>query len=307
MAAEGMVAGKVVIVTGAGGGIGRDISLMMAAEGAKVVVNDLGTSVSGEGEDTSAAEKVAEEIRAAGGEAVANTNSVSEWEAAEGIVETAISSFGRVDCVVNNAGILRDRMFHKMPPEDFQAVIGVHLMGAFNVSRAAAPYFREQESGSLIHMTSSTGLIGNPGQSNYGAAKLGIVGLSKGIALDMARFNVRSNCISPSAWSRMVNNIPTDTPERRKMVENAQKFLTPSKNAPMAVFLASDAAKDVSGQIFATRGNELILYGQTRPVRSVHRSEGWTPQSIVDHAMPALKSSFTPLDVISDVLGWEPI
>ncbi len=304
---EGMVEGKVVVVTGGGRGIGRAISLMMASEGAKVVVNDIGASVAGEGTDGDPADEVVKEIKAAGGDAVASLHSVASASGGEAIVATAVDTFGRVDCVVNNAGILRDKYFHKMSAEDFEAVINVHLMGSFYVSSAAAKYFREQNSGSYIHITSNTGLIGNPGQANYGAAKLGIVGLSKGIAIDMARYNVRSNCISPSAWSRMVANIPLDTPERRRIAEMSEKFLSPEKNAPMAVFLASDAAKDITGQIFGTRGNELILFGHTRPVRSVHRSEGWTPQSIIDHGIKALQPSFVPLDVIMDVMGWEPV
>ena len=303
---SGMVEGKVVVVTGAGGGIGRDIALMMAAQGAKVVVNDIGASVSGEGNDAGPAQRVVDEIKAAGGQAVANTDSVSEPAAAQRIVETAVDTFGRIDVVVNNAGILRDRFFHKMSEPEWDAVIKVHLYGAYYVSRAAANHFKEQGSGAFVHMTSTSGLIGNFGQANYSAAKLGIAALSKSIALDMQRFNVRSNCIAPFAWSRMIGSIPTETDEEKARVERI-KQMTPAKIAPVAVYLGSDAAKEVNGQIFAVRNNEIFLISQPRPVRSVHRSEGWTPETVAEHAMPALKSSFFELERSGDVFTWDPI
>ncbi|MBI5276505.1 MAG: SDR family NAD(P)-dependent oxidoreductase [Burkholderiales bacterium] len=301
-----MLAGKAVIVTGAGGGIGRDIALAMAREGASVVVNDIGASVSGEGNDAGPAAAVVAEIRAAGGKAVANTDSVSESASAARIVGTALEAFGRLDVVVNNAGILRDRFFHKMSPEEWDAVIKVHLYGSFHVSRAAAPHFKEQQSGCYIHMTSTSGLVGNFGQANYAAAKLGIVALSKSIALDMQKFNVRSNCISPFAFSRMIGSIPTGTPEEQARVERL-KQMTPAKIAPLAVCLASDAARDTNAQVFAVRNNEIFLMSQPRPVRSVHRGEGWTPQSVAAHALPALKASFHQLERSGDVFCWDPV
>jgi len=207
-----MLAGKVALITGAGGGIGREFALAMARAGARVVVNDLGTSVQGEGASSAPAEKVVQEIRAAGGQAIANADSVAEWTAANRIVQAALDAYGRIDVVVNNAGILRDRFFFNMAVEEWRAVIDVHLNGSFYVARAAAPHFKGQQSGCYLHMTSTSGLVGNLGQANYAAAKLGIVGLSKSIALDMAKYGVRSNCIAPFAWSRMIGSIPAETP-----------------------------------------------------------------------------------------------
>src|SRR5437868_9087347 len=300
------VEGKVIVVTGAGRGIGREISLLAAAEGAKVVVNDLGGSAEGEGADVSVADQVVAEIRKAGGAAVSNGDSVADPQGAERIIKTAIDNFGRIDCVVNNAGILRDRIFHRMSAVDWDAVIKVHLYGAFYMSKAASPYFKEQESGSFIHFTSTSGLVGNFGQANYAAAKMGIVGLSKSIALDMARFHVRSNCVSPFAWSRMIGTIPTETEAEKARVAKIQQ-MGPEKIAPVVAYLLSDASKEVTGQIFAVRMNEIFLMSQSRPLRSVHRDDGWTPQTIAEHAMPALKSSFYKLDRSADVFNWDAI
>lgn len=302
----GMMEGKVVVVTGAGGGIGRGIALAMAAAGARVVANDLGVSLGGEGADAGPAQRVADEIVAAGGQAVANTDSVSTWAGGHRIVQCALDQFGRIDAVVNNAGNLRDRMFHKMNEEEWRSVIDVHLHGSFFVSRAAANHFRDQEGGAYVHMTSTSGLIGNFGQANYSAAKLGIVGLSKSIALDMARYKVRSNCIAPFAWSRMTDSIPANTPEEKARVERMKK-MEAGKIAPMAVFLASDAAADVTAQIFAVRANEIMLMGQSRPLRSVHLSEGWTPEAIAEVAVPAMRRQFYPLERSGDVINWDPI
>ena len=207
---------------------------------------------------------------------------------------------------MNNAGILRDAIFHKMDPEDWRAVIDVHLNGAFYVSRAAAEPFRAQNAGACVHMTSTSGLIGNYGQANYSAAKLGITALSKSIALDMQRFNVRSNCIAPFAWSRMTSSIPADTPAQKARVAKLEQ-MTPDKNAPLAVYLASDAAAHVTGQVFAARHNEITLMSQSRPLRSIHRSEGWTPELIAEHAMPALAATLLPLDRSPDVFSWDPV
>ena len=302
----GCMDGKVLLVTGAGRGIGREMAILGAKEGAKVVVNDLGGSVDGEGATSQQpAEEVVETIKKAGGQAVANFNSVADPQSAQAIVQAAVDNFGRIDAVINNAGILRDRIFHRMSIEDWKQVIDVHLNGAFYVSRAAANFFKEQESGAFVHFTSTSGLIGNFGQANYAAAKLGIVGLSKGIALDMARFNVRSNCVSPFAWSHMIGTIPTETPEEKARVEKIQR-MTPDKIAPLAIFLVSDLAKGVTGQIMAARMHELFLFNQHRPVRSVHSESGWTPAKIAAVALPAMKSHFTPNERSGDVFSWDP-
>ena len=301
-----MLDGKVVLVTGAGGGIGRDFALAMAAAGAKVVANDLGTSIKGEGASSAPAEEVVKEIRAAGGTALANADSVADWASANRIVQAALDVFGRLDAVVNNAGILRDRFFFNMTLDEWRAVIDVHLNGSFYVARAAAPHFKAQESGAYVHMTSTSGLVGNLGQANYAAAKLGIVGLSKAIALDMAKYHVRSNCIAPFAWSRMIGSIPAETPDQQARVEKLKNMET-AKIAPLAVYLASDEAREVSGQIFAVRANEIFLMSQSRPLRSVHRSSGWTAEAIATHAMPALRAHFYPLERSQDVFSWDPL
>jgi len=302
----GMVEGKVVVVTGAGRGIGAAIAKLMARHGARVVVNDIGAALGGEGGDRAPAEEVVREIRGAGGEAAASYDNVAEFASAGKIVQCALDHFGRVDCVVNNAGILRDVIFHKMSEQDWDSVITVMLKGAFNCSRHAADHFRRQESGCFVHMTSTSGLIGAMGQANYSAAKLGIVGLSTSIAIDMQRFNVRSNCIAPVAWTRMTASIPPKDPAAKKRIEQRMQ-VTPEYNAPLAVFLASDAAKDVTAQIFSVRKNEIFLMSQSRPLRGIHRAEGWTPETCADHLLPALKSWFVPLQKTADVFSWDSI
>ena len=306
MTQDKMVEGKVVVVTGAGRGIGRAIAMLMAQHGAKVVVNDIGVALDGSGPDATPAQEVVDEIKRAGGEAAPNRDSVAEFGSAAKIVQCALDHFGRIDCVVNNAGILRDVIFHKMTEADWDAVLNVMLKGAFNMSRHAADHFRKQESGSFVHMTSSSGLIGAMGQANYSAAKLGMVALSKSIAVDMARFNVRSNCIAPVAWTRMTASIPPKDPAAAKRIAQRQQ-VTAEHNAPLAVFLASDAAKEVNGQIFSVRKNEIFLMSQSRPLRGIHRAEGWTPETCADHMLPALKSGFYALDRTADVFSWDSI
>jgi NAD(P)-dependent dehydrogenase (short-subunit alcohol dehydrogenase family) len=221
------------------------------------------------------------------------------------MVADALAAFGRLDIVVNNAGILRDAIFHKMSEQEFDDVIAVHLKGSFNVSRAAAPVFKQQSSGVYVHMTSTSGLIGNFGQANYSAAKLGIAALSKSIALDMQKFGVRSNAIAPFAWTRMIDSIPNETPEQQKRVESLKK-LAPEKVAPFVVALAADGSRHVTGQIFGVRNNEIFLFSQPRPIRSAHRGDGWTPEAIIETALPMLASNFYPLDRSGDVFTWDP-
>jgi NAD(P)-dependent dehydrogenase (short-subunit alcohol dehydrogenase family) len=302
----GIVANKVAIVTGGGRGIGRAIALELAREGARVVVCDIGASLQGAGTDTGPADSVVDEIKQMGGEAIASALSITEPKNADAIVKAALDAFGRVDILVNNAGILRDVIFHKMSWSDWSDVLAVHLNGSFNMSRACAGHFREQNSGAYVHMTSTSGLIGNFGQANYMAAKLGIMGLSRAIALDMARFKVRSNCIAPFAWTRMIDSIPAQTEEEKRRVERFQQ-MTPEKIAPLAVYLASDRAEGISGQIFAVRNNEVFLFNQPRPIRSIHRADGWTPEKLDEQLKGAFGPSLTPLERSGDVFSWDPV
>ena len=302
-----MMENKVVVVTGAGRGIGAAIAELLAQQGAKVVVNDIGVALDGAGSDRAPAQTVVDAICKAGGTAVANYDSVAEFAGAARIIQCALDHFGRIDGVVNNAGILRDVIFHKMSEDDWDAVVNVMLKGAFNCARHAADHFRRQESGAFVHMTSTSGLIGGMGQANYGAAKLGIVALSKAIAIDMARFNVRSNCIAPVAWTRMTASIPPrDTAAARRIEQRRQ--VTAAHNAPLAVFLLSDAAKEVNAQVFSTRKNEIFLMSQSRPLRGIHRADGWTPERCAEHMLPALKSAFyPPTERTTDVFAWDSI
>jgi NAD(P)-dependent dehydrogenase (short-subunit alcohol dehydrogenase family) len=302
----GIVAGKTAIVTGAGRGIGRGIAMLMAAEGANVMVCDIGASLDGAGTDAGPAQETVNAIKKAGGKALASTLSIVEPKNAEQIVKAALDAFGRVDILVNNAGILRDVIFHKMSHSDWSDVINVHLNGSFNMSRTVAEIFREQNSGVYVHMTSTSGLVGNFGQVNYMAAKLGIMGLSRGIALDMQRFNVRSNCIAPFAWTRMIEGIPAQTEADKRRIA-AFKQMTPEKIAPLTVYLASDAAAGISGQILSVRNNEIFLFNQPRPIRTIHRSDGWTTAKLEAQLKGAFAASFTPLDRSEEVFNWDPL
>jgi NAD(P)-dependent dehydrogenase (short-subunit alcohol dehydrogenase family) len=300
------VPGKIAIVTGAGRGIGRAIALLMAKEGARVVVADVGAAIDGSGADAGPAQAVVNEIEAAGGEAIASTLSITEPANADRIVDAAMAAFGRVDILVNNAGILRDRFFHKMSVADWSEVLAVHLNGSFYMSVACARRFREQRSGAFVHMTSTSGLVGNYGQANYAAAKLGLAGLSRGIALDMARFGVRSNCVAPFAWSRMIEAIPSDDDLMKAEIERTRP-LKPEQVAPLVVYLASDRAKAVTGQIFGVRGNEIYLFSQPRPVRTLKKPKGWTPETIAEAAARELEDALTPLEGTSEYFDWDPV
>jgi NAD(P)-dependent dehydrogenase (short-subunit alcohol dehydrogenase family) len=304
----GVLAGKVVLVTGGANGIGKECALLAAKEGAKVVVNDLGGSVAGGDEGAAGpAEQVAADIRKSGGEAVSNSDSVTSRQGVARMIEQALDTFKGLHAIINPAGILRDVMFHKMTDEDWDKVIDVHLNGSYNVARAAINHFREQNDGSFVLFTSTSGLIGNIGQANYAAAKLGIMGLSRIIAMEGAQKNVRSNIIAPFAWTRMIATIPIKDEASAKRVERMKNMMRPDQVAQLAVALASPATKDVSGQIFAARGNEVFLMSQPRPVRGIGKVEGWTPETIANHAMPALKPSFFDLGATTSVFGWDPI
>ena len=304
----GVLDGKVILVTGGGNGIGKECALLAAKEGAKIVVNDLGGTLTGDDAgDAGPAEKVAQEIRAAGGEAVSNSDSVTDYKAVEGMVEQAKDEFGGLHGIMNPAGILRDGMFHKMSEEDWKAVIDVHLHGSFNVTRASVNHFRDQEDGSYVLFTSTTGLIGNIGQANYGAAKLGIASLSHIIAMEGERKNVRSNVIAPFAWTRMIASIPVKDEAGRERVERMKNGMRADQVAQLAVALCADGAKSTSGQIFSVRGNEVVLFSQPRPVKSVARLEGWTPDTLISQGLPSMEGSFTDLGPTTTVFPYEPI
>lgn len=304
----GVLDGKVVIVTGGGNGIGKECALLAAREGASVLVNDLGGGLKGEDAGSAGpAEQVAQEIRAAGGKAIFNSDSVSDYDAVVAMCEQAKKEFGGLNAIINPAGILRDGMFHKMAPEDWRAVIDVHLHGAFNVTRASIEFFREQQDGAYVLFTSTSGLIGNIGQANYAAAKLGVMGLSRIVAMENAAKNVRSNIIAPFAWTRMIASIPVKDEASAARVERFKRSMRADQVAQVAVALCADGAKDTTGQIFAVRGNEVFLFNQPRPVRGMARLEGWSPSSIIEHALPAMKANYTDVGASASVFPWDPV
>jgi NAD(P)-dependent dehydrogenase (short-subunit alcohol dehydrogenase family) len=304
----GVLNGKVVIVTGGGNGIGRECALLAAKEGARVLVNDLGGGVAGGDEGSAApAEAVAAEIRAGGGEAIVNSDSVTDYDAVASMVEQAKTAFGGLHAVINPAGILRDSMFHKMSAADWKAVIDVHLNGAFNVCRASIEHFRTQQDGAYVLFTSTSGLIGNIGQANYAAAKLGVMGLSRILAMEGLAKNVRSNIIAPFAWTRMIETIPVKDEASAQRVERMRKSMRADQVAQLAVALCADAAKDTTGQIFAVRGNEVFLFNQPRPARGIGRSEGWTPATLIEQALPAFKANYVDAGASASVFPYDPI
>jgi len=283
-----MLDGKVVIVTGGGRGIGREVALFCAANGARVIVADPGVALDGNGADSAVAQQTVDEIRQSGGQAYANFSSVADRPGAVSMVEDALSQFGRLDGVVNAAGILRDAWWHKMTRADWDAVIDVHLNGAFNICRAATPHFKNQEGGSFVLFTSGSALHGNHAQANYAAAKYGVVGLSQSIALDMARYNVRSNCIAPIAWSRMIEETAARRGADREMAEQFTG-LGAERVAPLAAFLVSDDAREITGQVFGAQGDEITLYEKPRAVATLVCEGGWTLEALANELGPAFE------------------
>ena len=303
----GVLDGKVVIVTGGGRGIGRECAILAAKAGAKVLVNDLGAGLGGADEGSAGpAEETAAEIRAMDCEAVSNSESVSSMASVKGMIEQAMDTFGGLHAIINPAGILRDGMFHKMSDEDWDAVIEVHLRGAYNVTRASIEHFRKQEDGAYVLFTSTTGLIGNIGQANYAAAKLGVMGLSRIIAMEGAAKNVRSNIIAPFAWTRMIASIPVKDEASAARVERMKNGMRADQVAQLAVALCSPKA-ETSGQVFGVRGNEVVLFSQPRPVRSVARIEGWSPETLIEQALPSMKASYSDMGASASVFPYEPI
>jgi len=270
----GLLDGRVAVVTGAGRGIGRGIAICLASEGAKVVVNDPGSTVDGRGKEGDPAHEVVEEIKKAGGQAVANYDSVAEFAAAERIIKTAVDSFGKIDILVNNAGIMRDKSIVKMEEADFDAVVGVHMKGTFNCGRHAIPLMREQNYGRIINITSSAGLRGNFGQSNYSAAKAGIMGLTFTWALEGAKYGITSNAMAPAGLTRMVGLIPGM--EGKPMAPE----MDPNLNGPMVAFLASEKAAHVNGQIFGRRGFAFTIFQTPRPLASMYKPGGMSASEI---------------------------
>lgn len=304
----GLMDGKVVLVTGGANGIGKECALLAAKEGAKVVVNDLGGAVAG-GDEGSAgpADQVVQEIKKMGGQAVSNSDSVTSRPGVKRMIEQAMDTFKGLHAVINPAGILRDTMFHKMDDKDWDLVIDVHLNGAYNVCRATVEHFREQQDGAYVLFTSTSGIIGNIGQANYAAAKMGVAGLSRIIAMEGGPKNVRSNIIAPFAWSRMIATIPIKDEVSAKRVERMKNHMRADQVAQLAIALASPQSKDVTGQIFAARGNEIFLMSQSRPLRGIGKIEGWTPETICNHAFPALKTTMVDGGNTGSVFGWDPI
>ena len=279
---------KVAVVTGSGRGIGRGIALLLAEEGAKVVVNDLGGSVDGEGASNTPAQEVVNEIKAKGGDAVANGDSVATMEGGENIIKTALENFGKLDIVVAVAGILRDRMLFNMTEEEWDAVIAVHLKGTFSVVKPASILFRQQRSGKIIAFSSTSGLYGNSGQANYGAAKDGIAGLIRGIARDLGRYGVTANAISPGADSRMTQSVPQSARDIRAASGiEAQSAVTPLELnrdpedvAPMVAWLVSDEANDVNGQVFHCQGGQISLMSNPYEERTLRKVGRWSVEEI---------------------------
>jgi NAD(P)-dependent dehydrogenase (short-subunit alcohol dehydrogenase family) len=292
----GALEGKVAVVTGSGRGIGRGIAMLFAREGAKVVINDPGVNTDGSGHDNGPADQVVAEIKGDGGQAVASYDSVAEVDGGERIVKTALDAFDRLDILVNNAGILRDRMIFNMSEEEWDAVIAVHLKGHFNCTKPASILMRQQRYGRIVNMSSTSGIIGNPGQANYGAAKSGIAGFTRVVAKDLGRYGVTCNAIAPGAATRLTATVPDASRELRSRAgitgaaanrpPAVPQLRDPEYIAPMVAYLCSDDAWNVNGQIFHVAGGNVGLAWHPTPMRTIWKPAMWTLDELCQ-AIPA--------------------
>jgi NAD(P)-dependent dehydrogenase (short-subunit alcohol dehydrogenase family) len=288
----GLLDGRVAIVTGSGRGIGREFALCFASEGAKVVINDVGVSLDGQGTEDDPAVQVCKEIEAMGGEAVPNYDSVSDFDGAANIVKTAVDAFGTVDILVNNAGIVRDRSLLKMEESDFDAVIGVHLKGTFNCTRHAAPIMKEQGYGRIVNITSSAGLRGNFGQTNYGAAKAGIMGMTFVWALELGKYGVTVNAVAPAGATRMTAALYEKSGKEVPPEEN------PALNAPLVAYVASEAAAGVNGQILGRTEYAYTLFQTPKQIAWMWRDGGWTPSEVAQDFDKTLGQHLQPVGMV---------
>jgi NAD(P)-dependent dehydrogenase (short-subunit alcohol dehydrogenase family) len=283
----GLLDGRVAVVTGSGRGIGREIARCLAAEGAAVVINDVGVSLDGRGGEEDPAAQTVKDIENEGGRAVANYDSVSDFEAAGRIIQTAVDTFGTIDILVNNAGIIRDRSLMKMDESDYDAVVAVHQKGTFNCARHAAPIMKDKGYGRIVNITSSAGLRGNFGQSNYGAAKAAIMGMTFVWAVELAKYGITVNAMAPAGFTRMTEGLyqgaepPADQ--------------DPALNAPIVAFLASEQAAYVNGQVLGRTGFGYTLFQTPRQVAAMWKDGGWTPAEVADHFHEVLGQHLQPV------------
>jgi len=284
----GLLDGRVAVVTGSGRGIGRGIAMELAANGAKVVINDAGVDVDGRGGSEDAAAQTCKEIEAAGGEAVPNYGDVSKFDQAQGIIQTAVDSFGTIDILVNNAGILRDKSLLKMDEAEYDAVIAVHQKGTFNCTRHAAPIMKEKGYGRIINITSSAGLRGNFGQTNYSAAKAAIAGMTLTWAIELGKYGITVNAMAPSGVTRMTTGLLAADPEK------IPPEMDPNLNAPMIAFLASEAAGHVNGQVVGRRGYTYTIFQQYKIISGMYRPGGWTADEVAKNFDTVLAQYMTP-------------
>jgi NAD(P)-dependent dehydrogenase (short-subunit alcohol dehydrogenase family) len=297
---------KVVIVTGAGNGIGRECALAAARHGAQVLVNDIGSSLSGDGASADPAHAVVEEICAEGGRAACNYESVADHAAVGRMIEQARDVFGGVHAVIHSAGIVRRSPIDAMEENDWDGVLEVHLKGAFNLVRATLGLFKDQSAGAYVFFSSTAGLIGEVNLASYAAAKMGVAGLSKVVAMETAELGITSNVVAPFAWTRMMSSIPIRDAAQAKAIENYKTSMRADQVAQLCVALCAPAAR-ATGQIFGARGNELMVFSQLRPTRSIACLEGWTPESIVAQALPALKPGYCDLGNSASVFRYRPV